>query len=85
MMAGGTVQLDLDIDIDPTSITFFEFKGDIRNSATLVGTDRLDLRMLNNPVVQFPVASGKEPRTVWHCQVGDVGTYTFSLSSGDHT
>jgi hypothetical protein len=33
--------------------------------------------------VQWPVAGGTEPRTVWHCQVGDAGTYSFSLSAGD--
>jgi hypothetical protein len=80
---GKTDQLDLDIVIGPTTITVFESHGDVINSAVLVGSDRLDLRMLNNPVVSWPVAGGVEPRTVWHCQVGDAGTYTFSLSSGD--
>jgi hypothetical protein len=81
-LSGGISQSDLDIVIEPTTITIFEWHGDVRNSASLVGADRLDLRMLNNPVVQWPVAGGTEPRTVWHCHVGDAGTYTYRLSSG---
>lgn len=81
-LSGGVGQYDLDIVIEPTTITIFEWHGDVRNSASLVGADRLDLRMLNNPLVQWPVAGGTEPRTVWHCRVGDAGTYTYRLSSG---
>jgi hypothetical protein len=78
-ISGGTGESDLGIVIDPTTITIYEWHGDIRNSASLVGTDRLDLRLIDNPVVQW----GGGPRKVWPCDVGDAGTYSYRLSSGD--
>lgn len=61
---------NLDIVIGQTTTTIFDYHVDVLNAASLVGPDRLDLRALNMG-------------WYWHCQVGDPGTYTFSLSSGD--
>jgi hypothetical protein len=61
---------NLDIVIGQTTTTIFDYHVDVRNAASLVGPDRIDLRAINMG-------------WYWHCQVGDPGTYTFSLSSGD--
>ena len=61
---------NLDIIIGQTTTTIFDYHVDVLNAASLVGPDRLDLRALNMG-------------WYWHCRVGDPGTYTFSLSSGD--
>jgi hypothetical protein len=66
----GPYPQDLDIVIAPTRVTVFDYKGDVLNSAQLVGPDRIEVRALNKGMY-------------WHCQVGDVGTYTFRLSAED--
>ena len=71
---------DLDIVINPTTITIFEWHGDVHNSASVVGGDRLDLRMLDNPEVSWPKDGGTVLVPVWPCHVGDAGTYTTRLS-----
>jgi hypothetical protein len=74
-LSGDTAASDLDIVIDPTTITVFEWHGDVVALTSLVGADRLELRTIRTGMV-------------WHgktlyCQIGDAATYTFSLSSGD--
>jgi hypothetical protein len=61
---------NLDIIIGQTTTTIFDYHVDVLNAASLVGPDRLEIRALNMG-------------WYWHCRVGDRGTYTFSLSSGD--
>jgi hypothetical protein len=68
-MHSGTTVLGWDIVIGPTSLTIFD-RVDVHNTASLVGPDRLELRMLD-------VGS-----QYWHCHVGDAGTYEFHLSLG---
>ncbi len=68
-MHSGTTVLGWDIVIGPTSLTIFD-RADVHNTASLVGPDRLELRMLD-------VGS-----QYWHCHVGDAGTYEFRLSLG---
>lgn len=63
----GTTNLPWDIVFDQTSLTIQD-RVDVHSSAMLVGPGRLELRML-------------DVGTDWHCHVGDIGTYTFGLSS----
>ncbi len=58
-----------EIVIDRTTVTIWA-KPDLVSSVSMVGPDRLELRVLTT--------AGYEP-----CHVGDVGTYSFGLSSGD--
>jgi hypothetical protein len=60
----------LDISVGQTTITIHNWHVDVLNSASFVGPDRLEVRASNMG-------------WYWHCQVGDVGTYAFSTSSGD--
>lgn len=62
-----TIELGWDIVFDQASLTIQD-RVDVHSSATLVGSEGLELRMLD---------AGS---TFWHCQVGDLGTYTFGLS-----
>jgi hypothetical protein len=62
----GLEDLQWDIVIGPTSMTIWD-KIDDHNAASLVGPNRLELRLL-------------DAGPFWHCQIGDTGTYTFSLS-----
>jgi len=61
---------NLDIIIGQTTTTIFDYHVDVLNAASLVGPDRLEIRAINMG-------------WYWHCRVGDRGTYSFSLSSGD--
>ncbi len=61
---------NLDIIIGQTTTTIFDYHVDVLNAASLVGPDQLEIRALNMG-------------WYWHCRVGDRGTYSFSLSSGD--
>lgn len=78
-VSGRTIQGDLDIVIGPTTMTIYAYKGDVRNSASVAGADTLVLRMLDDPAM---VATA--PKYAWPCQIGDAGTYRFSLSSDSH-
>jgi len=60
---------DLDIVIDQTTITIFDFHRDVLTSASLVGASSLEVHMLNKG-------------WYWHCQLDDAGTYMFSLTAG---
>ncbi len=65
--SGTTIDLGWDIVVDQASLTIQD-RVDVHSSATLVGSDRLELRTVD-------VGS-----KFWHCQVGDLGTYSFGLS-----
>jgi hypothetical protein len=67
---GGINTYSLGILIDPTSIDIQNFHTDVVNSARLVAPDRFEIRAIT--MGDF-----------WHCAVGDVGLYTFSLTAGD--
>jgi hypothetical protein len=60
-----------DIVIGPATLKIPDFKADVLSSLSIVGRDRLEIHMLTT--------------SVWECRVGDVGTYTFSLSSDGRT
>lgn len=60
----------LDIVINPTSVDIQNAHTDVVSSVSLVAADRLELRALT--MGDF-----------WHCKVGDAGTYSFSISTGD--
>ena len=67
----GPFAQSLDIIVASTQVTIFDYHVDVLNAAKVVGPDRIELRALNKGMY-------------WHCQVGDVGTYTFRLSGGTH-
>lgn len=80
-LSGETIPLDLDIVIDASTITIFEFHGDVVSSMSLVGSDGLDLRTLNSPAVAVPGQSGTPVlKPYWDCRVGDAARYAFRLS-----
>jgi hypothetical protein len=81
--SGGVIALGLEIAIDETTITIPELHGAVANSWSLIEGDRLDVRILDIPVVARPVDGGTVPTKIWPCQVGDAGTYTFVLSADD--
>jgi hypothetical protein len=54
------------------SLVMPEFAGDVLNSASISGADRLVVRL----------GSGSD-RPEWACHVGDEGTYGFKLSAGN--
>ncbi len=60
----------LDISVGQTTVTIHNWHFDVLNSASFVGPDRIDVRASNMG-------------WYWHCQIGDVGTYTFNISAGD--
>lgn len=60
----------LDISVGQATITIHDYHVDVLNSASFVGPDPIDVRASNMG-------------WYWHCQIGNVGTYTFSMSSGD--
>ncbi len=61
---------NLEIVLGQTTITIHDYHVDVLNSASFVGPDRIDVRASN-------------VGWYWHCQIGDMGTYTYSMSSGD--
>jgi hypothetical protein len=69
----GSVPGPTDVVIGPGTMLIVEIGDDGRNSATLVGTDRLELTSETPPNAMY-----------WNCKVGDLGTYDLSLSeTGD--
>ena len=75
-MRSGTVDLDLDLVIGPTTITVYEFHGDEVDSASVVGGDRLEFRTISSGLVSADATTSR-------CQIGDEATYTFRLSDSD--
>ena len=77
---GDTVPLDLDIVIDASTITILDYKYDVVSAASLVGPDRLDLRILTSPGEAVPGQPTPALNPNWGCRVGDAASYIFQLS-----
>jgi hypothetical protein len=60
-----------DIVIGPTSLTIPAVSTDLLSSVSFVGPDTFEVTVVSGP-----------GQYSWKCQLGDVGSYSFSLSSG---
>ena len=63
----GTFPTRLWIAMGPNNVTIPGWSQDVHSSVSLVGSDRLEIRLMNSA-------------TYWQCEVGDAGVYKFSLS-----